>query len=575
MLAGYQLLPNNSIFNTNISAFPLRSDSATLISGAGAATLKYYEIAKPINYTNGSTPTQNMVFYYNPTQNGAFQIPIFPGTFPTDARIEGGWLPSYNNAGGDHHLLTVDTTNGNMADIYNYYAVGGGTSEGCPLCTAQSGVKYSLLSYAMPPSGGNTSDAAGLYLTPLLLRLQDIRQAIATGGTINHALRMTLQNGYLHNAFLWPGTTATSAGAGANYYGERVRLKSSFDISSYSSIAQILLTQLKQYGLIIADGGTGWSVDVEYTKWPKPILDAFLEISLAKPIAPSNFEVVDESGFQLSSSSLECTCNRETVTFTRTSDGVTTSTDVVLTGVAVSFPYDLQQIQVGAPAQTFAALVNIGSVTYTMSPTGIGTLDSSTGLYTPPGSVSSPTTLTVTATSTTNPAVAASFTLNVFPAGPIRLVPGSVPGTYNYSMTPTPYTDTSGNVWYSIGDDGGYSNGIGTVTGTSDPLLYQNEYGGYTGGANDVRFDFIVPNGSYTITYKAASKYSSSGQQLMNLELNGTTVYTNLDLFVASGGRDIAWDDSFSVTVTNNRLSFVQRIANNNGTDIGALQITP
>src|SRR6516165_679939 len=285
-------------------------------------------------------------------------------------------------------------------------------------------------------------------------------------------LRFTLPMGYCASSNVWPATTFATDG-GTIPFGTRFRLKSSFDTSKFSPIAQILLTQLKQYGLILADGGTGWAVDVEYTKWPATIANALYEISFAK-IAPSNFEVVDESGYMISSTSGETTSNREIVTFTRTSDNATASVDVVLTGVTVNFPHDLLQIQVGAPPLQLTALVNGASntsVTWSMSPS-VGTLSAS-GLYTPPTNISSPTTITVTATSVANPAVAASMTLNVFPAGPIRLVPGSVPGVYNYTMKPTPYADSSGNVWSSLGDDGGYANDGGTISGTSDSALYR------------------------------------------------------------------------------------------------------
>ena len=401
-VGGFQLLPNNHIFNTRIDSFPLRRDSSALISGAGTSTIKYYEIAKPINYTNSSTPTEKEIFYYTPANNGSFQIPAYPG-----ARVEGGWFSARTNQNSDHHLLTIDTTNGNLQDMYQYYKIG--LNRACMRCSSQSGVKYTTSTYSLPANGA--TDAAGMYLTPLILRLQEVEQAIATGGTINHALRMTLQNVYLKGAYLWPATSIGGNFPGVNYYGERVRLKSSFDISRFSSTAKILLTQLKQYGLIIADGGTGWSVDIEYAKWPTAIANALYELSYAK-IPPSDFEVVDESGYEISSSSGECTCNREIVTFTRRSDKATASVDVVLIGVIVNFPYDLLQIQVGAPPQQLVALANGASnaaVTWSMNPS-VGTL-SSTGFYSPPPSLSSPITTTITATSITNSSAKASFTL--------------------------------------------------------------------------------------------------------------------------------------------------------------------
>jgi hypothetical protein len=399
-----------------------------------------------------------------------------------------------------------------------------------------------------------------------------MEQAVANGGTINHALRMTLQNGYMHNAFLWPATTSANAGTGVNFYGERVRLKSGFDVSTFSPVAKILLTQLKQYGLIFADGGTGWSVDAEYTKWPKTYADAFWEIRNAG-LTAANFEVVDESGLMISSTSGETTNNRETVTFTRNSDSATASVDVVLTGVTVNLPNDVLYIQAGAPAQQFTAFSNIGTVNWSMSPS-IGTLTTN-GLYIPPATIGSTTITTVTATSTVNPAIAASMIVTVFPTGVIRLVPGSLPGTLFYQMVPTSYTDSNGNVWSSTGDDGGYANDGGVITGTADPTLYRYEYAAYSGGDNDQRYDLIVPNGSYQITYKAASTFGVAGTQVQKLEVNGSIVYDNLDLYVVSGGHNKAWDFVTPVTVTNNRLSFVLRLVNNAGTHIGALQIAP
>src|SRR5208283_5071370 len=96
-------------------------------------------------------------------------------------------------------------------------------------------------------------------------------------------------------------------------------------------------------------------------------------------------------------------------------------------------------------------------------------LNSSTGLYTPPATQASPSSTIVTATSSTNAAISASMTLTVLPNGVIRLVPGQ----------PGDYTDSFSNVWYhgiQAGGDSscgpsqaclGYSNG-GSWPGTTD-----------------------------------------------------------------------------------------------------------
>ena len=190
---------------------------------------------------------------------------------------------------------------------------------------------------------------------PLTLRLQEMEQAIATGGTIKHALRMTLQNEYIqYNKFIWPATATTSAGKGVVPYGARFRLKSTFEISGFSPIAQIILTQLKQYGLILADGGTGWASQIEYTRWPDACLAAFSEIYGAN-ILPSNFEAVDESGLEISANS-GATTKSETVVATGIKNpGHTARQQVVLTGVTLNLPRDYIYIQAGTPAQQLKA----------------------------------------------------------------------------------------------------------------------------------------------------------------------------------------------------------------------------
>ena len=71
-VGGYQLLPNNHIFNTRIDAAPVNSKSSAFIAASGPNPIRYYEIAKSINYTNGSTPTENEVFFYTSANKGTF-----------------------------------------------------------------------------------------------------------------------------------------------------------------------------------------------------------------------------------------------------------------------------------------------------------------------------------------------------------------------------------------------------------------------------------------------------------------------------------------------------------------------
>ncbi len=554
---GFQLLPNNHIYNARIDSLPVNASSTTWIAGAGTVPINYLE-SYPNNYVNGSTPVQSMVFMYTPLNNGPFQIPAYPG-----AGIQGGWFtPPFS--GVDRHLIAIDTTSGIFQEIYNLYAAGQASSLGCAACTSQSGVRYSNSSYALSASG--TTDAAGLYIMPLTVRLQELEQAIATGGTINHALQFTLQNGYIQfNTFIWPAMATTSAGGGVVPYGARFRLKSSFNISSFSPIAQVLLTQLKQYGIILADGGYGWQIATEGIRWPDNYKAAFSQIAGAN-ISPSNFEAVDESGLEISPSS-GMTPQGETVIATSVSNpSQSASQQVVLTGVTLNLAKDAIYIQAGAPTQQLLAFINGSSntgVTWSMSP-AVGNLTASGG-YTPPASVSATTTTTVTATSAANPSVAATMTVSILPAGTMRIILGQN----------TPYTDSNGNVWQGRTVDdaahGPYNNG-GTWPNVPDITLYKVADFSY----NDIRFDITVPNGTYQITGKfAETENVAAGFRLMDLEAQGQVVYSNVDIVAAAGGVNKPMDYTLPATVTNGLLSFAVRHVAGDFTLISAVQIVP
>lgn len=558
---GFQVLPNNHIFNTRIDSLPVNSNSSQWIAGAGAVPFSF-EISFPINYVSGATPTANEIFEYTPGNNGAFQIPAYPGL-----RVECGAMVLLSQ-GCDRHTLAIDTASGIFQEIYNL--VPAGTLANCPsagvsTCTAASGVRYANSTYNLPNIQGGGVDAAGLYVMPLMLRLQELEQAVANGGAIKHTLRMTLQNGYIKfNSYIWPATATTSAGGGVVPYGARFRLKSSFNISSFSPIAQILLTQLKQYGLILADGGTGWATQPEYTRWPAAYRAAFNEISGAG-IGPSNFEAVDESGLEVSPSSGLTTVAETVVATSVANPALNAKQQVVLTGVTITLARDSMNIQSGASAQQLAAFINGSSnrgVNWSMNP-AVGNL-SSAGMYTPPATAATASSTTITATSAADPNVAASMTLTVLPAGTIFLVLGQ----------PNAYIDTSGNVWQpEVGDDGchPYDNG-GAWPSTPDITLYKIAC--FSG--NDIRFDFTVPNGSYQITAKfAETEAVSAGFRLMNLEAQAQVVYPNVDIYSAAGGVNKPVDFTLPATVTNGLLSFVVRHIAGDFALVSALKIVP
>ncbi len=573
-VGGCQLLPNDHILNTRIDSLPVNSNSSAWIASANYGTLTYYT-QTPVNYANGSTPTQNMIFQYTPANNGPFTFPVYP-----TGKIEGGWLS--DPLGIDHHMFVVNPGTCAVQEIYQYYPVG--TNTGAPATNSMGGIKYQNSSYALPQS--NSVDAGGMTMLPLMIHFQEWQNAVNKGGTINHALRVTFRAAAIKNlVHLWPATNPDYTGYGQVPFGARFRLKSTYNISGFSPYAQVLLKQLQQYGLILEDTGSDWSVMLDYTKLPYEYNSALGEIAKAN-IAPSNFEAVDESGLEVSASSgltpaAEAVC--------ATSGSASSCQHVVLTGVTLGIPSDQMYFQAGSGPQQLTAWVNGTSntgVTWTMSPS-VGAITSG-GLYTPPTSSTAETAFQITATSNANSAVSATMSAVVLPSGPIRIIMAGPCGpglTYQqvdapYGCVSTPFKDSSGNAWHpQTGDDGGGENNCGTwgsFPSTPNIELYKIPY---ANGGSDMRFDIQVPNGSYSITAKFANScsYDSAvGSSGVSLEAQGVVQYPNVDIVAAAGGAYLPVDFTLPATVTNGQLSFVLRfIKGPIGATISALEIVP
>ena len=117
-----------------------------------------------------------------------------------------------------------------------------------------SGAKFDLSSDALRPDGWTSADAAGLPVLPGLVKVSEVN-----AGAIKHAMRFTMdsaQQGYIHPATHAAGKTDATLPP----MGLRLRLKASFDTSPFSGPTLVILTAMKQYGLILADNGSDWYV---------------------------------------------------------------------------------------------------------------------------------------------------------------------------------------------------------------------------------------------------------------------------------------------------------------------------
>jgi hypothetical protein len=244
-LNGFLPFPADNAWNQDISTAPVDPNSAAIIDYIGATTPLHPDfgaglydgqsIGIPYDVVSGS-PLVTVKYTAYGSESDPGPMPV-----PKNAPIEG--YPKPGN--GDRHVLVLDRDNCWLYELYSSYPQNNGSWD------AGSGAVWDLLNDEQRPYTWTSADAAGLSVFAGLARYDE-----AASGTIQHALRLTLQNS--GNAFTPPASHW--AGNSSNQYaapmGMRMRLQASFDISSYPPQAQTILAALKKYGTIMADNGS-------------------------------------------------------------------------------------------------------------------------------------------------------------------------------------------------------------------------------------------------------------------------------------------------------------------------------
>ena len=200
----------------------------------------------PINVVPATQPPLPIKFDSYPGESDPGPY-VLPG--PATAHVEGTTNPA--SCVGDCHLIAVQQ---GACMLYEGFACRY-ASDGWHCA---NGAKWDLKrkSYGQRPVGWTSADAAGLPIYAGLARYQEV-----AAGAITHALRFTLT--CTSAATIAPAThQAVPPGCAGNVnappMGLRVRLKASFDISSYNATAQIFLRAFQKYGLILADNGSNF-----------------------------------------------------------------------------------------------------------------------------------------------------------------------------------------------------------------------------------------------------------------------------------------------------------------------------
>ena len=276
-LHGKRPFPPDNPWNQDISNSPVDPNSANLIKSIGLDDRLHPDFGTVWNGAPNGIPyivvagTQPLV----PISFRSYGGESDPGPYPVprDAPVEGG-----PDSKGDRHVLVIDRDHWKLYEMFSATPVSNGASW-----ITGSGAVFDLNSNALRPEGWTSADAAGLPIFPGLVRYDEVFEQ----REIKHALRFTV--GRSRRAYVYPARHFASGDPDPNLppMGMRVRLKASFDISSYSAANQVILRALKKYGMFVADNGPGWFLSgAPDPRWSND------DLGLLKNIKGFNFEVV-------------------------------------------------------------------------------------------------------------------------------------------------------------------------------------------------------------------------------------------------------------------------------------------
>jgi hypothetical protein len=290
------MFPSDNVWNTDISQLPVNKHSAAWMRSMHASSLNLHPDFGP---NPGGTPFGipfNVVTSKHPLIKVHFSQPSesnrAPYPFGSDIRIEPG----------DRHAIMINKDTCKLYELYLASFSGGRAS-------AYAGATWNLNSNHLRPDGWTSADAAGLPILPGLLNYNQVKEAAATHTPITHAIRFTAEP--TRDAFIWPARHSAGSGSSASLppMGARFRLKASFSVTRFCSgggltcrSAKAILTEMKHYGMILADNGSDWFFQGSANpQWPDSLVE------MLKRIPASAFEAVDESCLKTSANSGQAT----------------------------------------------------------------------------------------------------------------------------------------------------------------------------------------------------------------------------------------------------------------------------
>ena len=351
-LNGFLPFPADNLWNQNIANATVDPNSAAIINFIGPTD--------PVHPDFGSGEFDGSIIGIPYIVVDSDQAPVAinftafgdesdpgPMPVPASAPIEGD--PSGN---GDRHVLVVDNSNCWLYELYSSFPQSDGSWN------VGSAAVWDLTADEQRPLTWTSADAAGLSIFAGLARYDEV-----ASGEIKHALRFTLQNS--RAAFTPPAShwAANSTNANAAPMGMRMRLKSSFDISTFSATNQVILTALQQYGMIMADNGSNMFISgAPDDRWDNDDLHNLDQVTAA------DFEVVTINPVY-TQSNLPTGATPVISAFTASSSTVSAGAQVTLQWNVTGASYFDVTPQVGAIRGTSVVVTPSETTTYTLNAT--------------------------------------------------------------------------------------------------------------------------------------------------------------------------------------------------------------
>lgn len=351
-LNGFVPFGSSSLWNTNISTAPVDPNSANYINyigttvafhpDFGSGTIKNQTIGIPYQVVAGTQAkvAVQLGLYFDESDPG-------PEPIPSNALIEG--YPKPGN--GDRHVLVLEKDGCWLYELFNANLKSGKWS-------ADQASIWDMTIAAQRPFTWTSADAAGLPVFAGLVRYDEV-----AAGAIHHALRFTVPTS--QKAFVLPAThwASTTTNTSAPPMGLRLRLKASFNISSYPADDQVILTALKTYGMILADNGSALFVSgAPDTRWNNT------DLNLLKNVHASDFEVV-QTGTIYTPANVPTGPSPTISSFTANPTTITSGQPVTLSWSVSNSTYNIVDPQAGPVRGTQVVVMPTATTTYTLNAT--------------------------------------------------------------------------------------------------------------------------------------------------------------------------------------------------------------